>query len=110
MGTEYVETLFSLQGKTAVITGGGGTLGSAMGSGFARVGANVILWDVREDALKEKVDRLRTECGDAKRIHFVTVDLMDEDATRGALAESVRKYGAVDILLKSNRWHRRHRR
>jgi len=36
----YLEDMFSLAGKTVVITGGGGTLGSAMGAGMAKVGAN----------------------------------------------------------------------
>lgn len=101
MCNEFMESLFSLEGRTAVVTGGGGTLGSMMGSGFARVGANVILWDVREDALRQKAARLREECGDAKRVDYVVADLMAEDATRRALEQSVKKFGKVDILLNA---------
>ena len=101
MCNEYMEKMFSLEGRTAVITGGGGTLGSVMGSGFARVSANVILWDIREDALAEKVERLRKECDDPKRVDSVVVDLMSEESVRKALAESVEKYGKVDILLNA---------
>jgi len=97
----YVEDLFGLSGKTAVITGGGGTLGSAMGAGFAKAGANVVLWDVREDALKQKVAILARECGDPTRIASVTVDLMDEDAIARAFDESARRFGRVDILLNA---------
>ena len=101
MCNEYLESQFGLTGKTAVITGGGGTLGSAMGAGFARVGANVILWDVRENALKEKVAVLAEACGDASRISSVVVDLMNEESIARALKESAARYGAVDILLNA---------
>jgi len=101
MAREYLESQFGLSGKTAVVTGGGGTLGSAMGVGFAKAGASVILWDVREDALKEKVGRLAEACGDASRISSVIVDLMDEAAIANAFEASASKYGAVDILLNA---------
>jgi NAD(P)-dependent dehydrogenase (short-subunit alcohol dehydrogenase family) len=45
--------MFSLEGRTAVVTGGGGVLCSQMGEALAQAGANVILWDIRLDALDE---------------------------------------------------------
>jgi len=101
MCNEYMEGLFGLDGMTAVVTGGGGTLGSRMASGFARMGANVILWDVRQEALDEKVKIIAEECEDPKRVSSVAVDLMSEDAIRKAIGESVAKYGKVDILLNA---------
>jgi NAD(P)-dependent dehydrogenase (short-subunit alcohol dehydrogenase family) len=101
MDTKYLESQFSLEGKTAVITGGGGTLGSVMGAGFAKVGANVMLWDVREDALKEKAERLRKECGDAGRVDYTVVDLMNEESIQSALDAGVKRFGKVDILLNA---------
>lgn len=101
MDTKYLESLFSLEGKTAVVTGGGGTLGSVMGAGFAKVGANVMLWDVREDALKEKAGRLRAECGDDRRIDYVVVDLMSELAIESAFEATAKRFGKVDILLNA---------
>ena len=50
----YLESKFGLNGKTAVITGGGGTLCSVMAEGYVKAGANVILWDIRADALEIK--------------------------------------------------------
>ena len=101
MCNEYLEGLFSLDGKTVVVTGGGGTLGSRMGSGFARAGAKVVLWDVREDALAEKVKVIADECGDADRVGSVTVDLMNEDSVSNALAATTGKFGPVDTLLNA---------
>ncbi len=101
MCNEYLESLFGLEGRVAVITGGGGTLGAAIGSGFARVGAKVLLWDVRPEALNEKVERVAAECGDRERIHSVTVNLMEEQDIRRGLDESVQKCGKVDILVNA---------
>lgn len=94
-----LEEKFGLTGKTAVITGGGGTLCSAMAQGLARAGANVALWDIRPEAMKAKADVIGKACGDASRIACVQVDLMKEDSIVSALGQSVRKFGRVDILL-----------
>jgi len=95
----YLQEKFSLAGKTAVVTGGGGTLCSAIAGGFANAGANVILWDIRPDAMDAKVERIAASCGDPSRIAAVRVDLMKEDSIAAALSESVEKFGRVDILV-----------
>jgi NAD(P)-dependent dehydrogenase (short-subunit alcohol dehydrogenase family) len=95
----YLEDNFSLAGKTVVVTGGGGTLGSSMAKGMAKVGANVILWDVRQEALDEKAAMIAEDCGDANRVCGVAVNLMDEASIATALEDSVAKYGTVDILI-----------
>lgn len=95
----YLEDKFSLAGKTAIVTGGGGTLCSEMAAGMAMAGANVILWDIRPEALEEKAATIAEACGDGSRIACVTVDLMNEESIAAALAESAEKFGSVDILL-----------
>jgi len=94
-----LEEKFGLSGKTAVITGGGGTLCSAMAGGMARAGANVILWDIRDDAMAEKADVIAHACGDKKRVAWVNVNLMDEESIVKGLKQSAGKFGKVDILL-----------
>lgn len=95
----YLEGKFGLNGKTAIITGGGGTLCSAIAAGYASAGANVILWDIREDAMEEKAGTIAQSCGDPSRVTYVQVDLMQEDSIAKALRTSVEKFGQVDILL-----------
>ena len=95
----YLEEQFGLQGKTAIITGGGGTLCSAIAQGYARAGAKVILWDIREDAMADKAKAISKACGDPSRVACVKVDLMDEDSIDQALQESAKKFGQVDILV-----------
>ena len=95
----YLETQFSLKGKTAIITGGGGTLCGAIAEGFAKSGANVILWDIRPEAMTAKAELIGKNCADKSRVTCVEVNLMDEDSITGALAASAKKFGQVDILL-----------
>jgi NAD(P)-dependent dehydrogenase (short-subunit alcohol dehydrogenase family) len=97
----YLDDSFSLAGKTVVITGGGGTLGAAMGKGMAQAGANIILWDVRPEALDEKGKMIARACGDAERVCGVPVDLMDEASIHVALKESAAKYGSLDVLINA---------
>jgi NAD(P)-dependent dehydrogenase (short-subunit alcohol dehydrogenase family) len=90
---------FSLEGKTAIITGGGGTLCGTMATGYAQAGANVILWDIRQEALDSKVKEIADICGDASKVAAVQVDLMDETSIAAALQASIQKFGAVDIII-----------
>ena len=43
-----ISDLFSLEGKVAVITGGGGHLCSSIAAGFAMAGASIVVIDMRE--------------------------------------------------------------
>ncbi len=95
----YLEGKFGLKGKTAIITGGGGTLCGAIAQGYANAGANVILWDIREDAMQEKTRIICESCGDSSRVTYVQVDLMDEASIAKALQTSIQKFGQADILL-----------
>ena len=95
----YLQEKFGLEGKTAIVTGGGGTLCGAIAQAFAGAGANVILWDIRQDAMTAKAEIIAKSCGDASRIATVVVDLMDEGSIAKGLEESASKFGQVDILL-----------
>jgi NAD(P)-dependent dehydrogenase (short-subunit alcohol dehydrogenase family) len=95
----YLDTKYGLKGKTAIITGGGGTLCSAIGEGFACAGANVILWDINPAALAAKSEVIAKGCGNKAQVATVEVNLMDENSIAQALEKSVKIFGSVDILL-----------
>ena len=61
----YLESLFSLQGKIAVVTGGGRGLGKGMAMGLAGAGAAVVLVSRTEKELKETVEEIRAKGGKA---------------------------------------------
>ncbi|MCD4832104.1 MAG: SDR family oxidoreductase [Anaerohalosphaeraceae bacterium] len=95
----YIEQKFNLDGKTAIITGGGGTLCGAIAQGFACAGANVVLWDIRPEAMEAKAEEIGKKCGDPSKIACVEVNLLDEESIQKGLVESAKKFGSVDILL-----------
>lgn len=95
----YLDTKYGLTGKTAIITGGGGTLCSAIAEGFVAAGGNVILWDISADNLKAKSEIIAKNCGDKSKVATVEVNLMDEKSIAAALEKSIKIYGKVDILL-----------
>ena len=57
----FLANTFGLAGKTAVVTGGGGTLCGAMAKGFALAGANVVLWGRGQTSLDETSARSRRQ-------------------------------------------------
>jgi NAD(P)-dependent dehydrogenase (short-subunit alcohol dehydrogenase family) len=89
---------FSLAGKTAVVTGGGGTLCGAIACGFAQAGANVVLWGRGRPSLDDTV-RMVGSCSGSSRATAVVVDLTDEAQIASALRQSMAEYGCIDILL-----------
>lgn len=95
----YLKAKFGLQAKTAVVTGGGGTLCRAIAEGFVNAGANVILWDIRQDAMDTNAEAIAKACGDPSRLACVRVDLMKEDSIDQALKESLQKFDRIDILV-----------
>lgn len=94
-----LEAKFSLEGRTAVITGGAGTLCGAMAKGYLQAGARVMLWDIRQDALDRTVRDIGDACGNPAKASAMVVDLMDEECIAAAVRESAAKLGAFDILI-----------
>ena len=68
---------FSLEGKTILVTGGAGGIGSEVGRTCASLGARVILTDIREDVLVSAFETL-PPCSFAPHQYFVA-DLTKED-------------------------------
>jgi NAD(P)-dependent dehydrogenase (short-subunit alcohol dehydrogenase family) len=91
-------TSFSLAGKTAVVTGGGGTLCGAIALGFAQAGAKIVLWGRGRPSLDETVRKIDATVG-AGRVATVVADLMDEGQAESAITESLAACGRIDILL-----------
>ncbi len=61
----YLETLFSLKGKVALVTGAARGNGKAIAESLLRAGAKVLLFDVLEKELNETADHFKSEYLDA---------------------------------------------
>ena len=90
-------SLFSLEGKVALITGGAGGIASGLARGFAAAGARLILAD-RNDAVVPRVEELRRAGADAASLVF---DVTDAGAVDLAFKEAVQRFGRLDIVVNN---------
>jgi len=96
------ETLGSLDGQVALITGGAGGLGSEAALWLAVAGAQVVIADVDAASLERAESRLAGKLADAKSFHYATLDVTDSAAVRDLVADIASRYGRLDILLTSH--------
>ena len=81
------------RGRTAIVTGAAGAIGSAVARQFAREGASVVLADAAPaSALANELQ----EAGG--RVLDVPTDVRDAEAVRSLVAKTVDAFGRVDIL------------
>ena len=92
---EY-QKLFDISGKVALITGGGGTLGTAIAKGLAAVGAHVAIADVNLETA-EKTSSLIAEYG--TQVVPIQVDVTDPVSVNAMVERVLEKFGRIDIFL-----------
>lgn len=87
-----------LQGRVAVVTGGGGGLGRAMGERFAREGMKVALADVQAELLAATVEELTAE---GLEVIGVPTDVTDQSSVNALCDETVRAFGGVHLVCNN---------
>lgn len=93
----YLDDMFGLAGKTVVITGGAGAIGTAMSKTFLQAGANVIMWDFSQENLDEAMAKLSDF--DGSKLKGLFSDTSEEGAVEKTLKASIAMFGQVDILV-----------
>ncbi|MFM7412114.1 MAG: SDR family NAD(P)-dependent oxidoreductase [Planctomycetota bacterium] len=96
MANGYLEELFSLRGRTAVVVGGTGVLGGALAEGLGRAGAFVVVAGRGADRGEARVQAIRAAGGDGT---FVSVDATDRESVKALLAAAIHARGTADILV-----------
>jgi NAD(P)-dependent dehydrogenase (short-subunit alcohol dehydrogenase family) len=85
-----------LTGKVAVVTGGGGVLGSYFSKALAECGAKVAIMDLHQ----EPADKIAKEINEAGGTAIgVAANVLDKEALEQAREIIVKELGTVDILL-----------
>lgn len=93
----YLNQLFNLAGKVAVVIGGGGHLCSEMARGFARAGCSVAVLDLRPEKAQAIENELRG--GGFDRVMSMGIDVAKKEEHVNALAQVRAKFSQVDILV-----------
>jgi NAD(P)-dependent dehydrogenase (short-subunit alcohol dehydrogenase family) len=88
--------MFSLEKKTAVITGGAGVLGSAIARGLGKAGAKIALCDIVNT---EKIAQELESEGIETKGYYINV--MDIEKIKSCRDEVIKDFGKVDILLNA---------
>jgi NAD(P)-dependent dehydrogenase (short-subunit alcohol dehydrogenase family) len=80
----------ALRGKIALVTGGAGGLGKAVAAALTAEDAVVVIADIDEELGQATADELDT--------HFIKLDVSDLDANKAAVAETVTKFGGLQLV------------
>jgi NAD(P)-dependent dehydrogenase (short-subunit alcohol dehydrogenase family) len=94
----FLERLFGLGGRVAVVTGGSGALGGAIARGLAQAGAAVAVLARRRDPIDAVVETIAREGGEAIGI---VADVTSRPQLESACAAVLERWGRVDLLVNS---------
>ncbi len=92
------QELFSLAGKTALVTGGSRGLGLQMAEALGEQGARIVLSARKQAELDEAVAHLKARGVDASAI---AVDLSDDAQVLPFVEEAIKRLGHIDILINN---------
>lgn len=101
MSTEsnpFLQKLFGLEGRVAVVTGGASGLGAAFSKGLAAAGATIVIADINEPLAGEVIAAIEAAGGTAE---FRQVDVTDVPAVDLFADDVVAAHGHVDVLVNS---------
>lgn len=89
--------VFSLKGKTALITGGGSGIGKAISTTFAKQGARVCILDYNAENGEATASEIKNANGSA---HFYKCDVSDQKQMMDVFSE-IAKTNTIDILINN---------
>jgi 3-oxoacyl-[acyl-carrier protein] reductase len=91
----------TVEGKVAIVTGGGRGIGHAMTLGLARAGASVVISAARQtDEVRTVADDINAELG-ARRVLALQADVTREADCRRLVDEAIATFGGLHILVNN---------
>lgn len=94
----YLESLFNVENKVTVLTGGGGILAGAMAKGFLQAKAKVVLLDINETNLAKKIASLRDT---GFEVIGFQCNVLSEASLKGVHQKIIDTFGRVDVLINA---------
>jgi len=89
---------FSLEGKIAIVTGGGTGIGKSIAIEFARAGADVALCSRKLEHLEPVVKAVRDA---GQRSFAMAVDVRQEEQVKAMVDRAVQEWGRLDIMVNN---------
>lgn len=90
-----MKNMFSLEGKTALITGGSAGIGAMIAEGFVTFGAKVYIVARREEVLKKK----QAELAKIGQCEYISADVSTIDGVKALAGEYAERESSLDILV-----------
>lgn len=90
--------MFSLQGKTALITGASYGIGFAIAKAFAKAGATIVFNDIKQELVDKGLKAYEEE---GIKAYGYVCDVTDEDAVNALVATVEKEVGVIDILVNN---------
>lgn len=90
-----------LAGRTVILTGAAGNIGSWISRALLGEGANLIMTGRNRDKLDAFIQTLCEEGFSAEAMHPVVGDSADPEAARAVVAEALRRYTRLDVLINN---------
>jgi NAD(P)-dependent dehydrogenase (short-subunit alcohol dehydrogenase family) len=88
----------NLNAKVAIVTGGGGGIGSATARRLAAEGASVVVADVASDAAEAVASEITAAGGQATAVH---ADLRSDASLEALASSTAASYGGIDYLVNN---------
>jgi NAD(P)-dependent dehydrogenase (short-subunit alcohol dehydrogenase family) len=87
---------FSLDGRTAIITGGSGGIGRACAEAFAKAGANIVIASLPPESIPAVVQEVESI---GVKALGLAVDVTDEAQVKSLVDQTLAKFGRIDALI-----------
>ncbi len=95
----YLEEIFSLEGQTAVVSGGAGAIGTIMSDALLQAGANVAVWSRTKSSLNIFAQRYSDRPELLDKLLTTEVNTSDERSVERAFDEAVSHFAMPEILI-----------
>ncbi len=92
-----VQAPFTLEGKTAIVTGAGRGIGKAIAGRLAAAGASVMVNDLDEKMLRDS----QADYPDPDRVCYISGDLTDPSIPQEVVDATLAAFGSIDIVVNN---------
>jgi NAD(P)-dependent dehydrogenase (short-subunit alcohol dehydrogenase family) len=91
--------MFNFTGKSALLLGGAGYLGTQVAGGLAEQGANVLVADFKDETLAPCAAAVKARAKAGARVETMHADARDEASIRACVAKAVSLFGKLDLAV-----------